>query len=283
MAGAIGIDRDRLWTEMSRARKRGDQIVLFLGAGCSTGEVPLARDIVHQLRARQGAKVLPYEVVIYATEVAEHIPDEGDRLKHFQRVCINAAPTKAHRWLAEVLADWQLDNPGTPTPLVLTTNFDSLIERALVNAGANVGVVDVQGRDCSTAAGLASILQDAVATKDVVVVKLFGDAVRGTVTLDLHNGRDVAAALGTVLPGPNQMVVIGYAGAEAGVAELMAELREQQTLDPRQLYWSTPFGVIAPFENEYNYVFAEFLEEQTKWVKNLDFATAVGTLVDPLT
>mmetsp|Transcript_23525 Transcript_23525/g.61586 ORF Transcript_23525/g.61586 Transcript_23525/m.61586 type:complete len:556 (+) Transcript_23525:95-1762(+) len=264
---------------LSKTLKRGGKpkVVLFLGAGCSEAAgIPLARDIVNELRVEaKEPKLQPDDPVFYSFEVKKYIHCNADRQQLFvdkcRDKCQKTAPTAAHHQLAKAVKAAKDTYPGQML-VIVTTNFDALVEKALRKADLDPIVIDLQSsEECSDPER-----QLAQASRDncVAVVKLLGDAAHRTVRLDLEDGKEVGAAIRSQLGPTARVVVAGYSGAEHGVKDMFKELfKDKGGLDPKNLIWCTPPDVrCLPIDDPRNVVFAWFAEKHSEHIKNADFA-----------
>mmetsp|Transcript_16953 Transcript_16953/g.50008 ORF Transcript_16953/g.50008 Transcript_16953/m.50008 type:complete len:775 (-) Transcript_16953:206-2530(-) len=278
MSNTVGMDTARFRKHIQAALATKCKVVLFLGAGCSKPVIPLARDIVNELRARAGeAPLKHFEYVYYQKDVLRLVPSGEDRLDYFRRLCVEATPTENHKKLAYIMKEsW----PLRQLPLILTTNFDALLEEALeVEPVVWKRPDDAVDGVKDSVRNLQSKLKEAAGRRDVAVVKLLGDAAARTACLDMTGGESIAQTLRSSLPSSTRVVVVGYNGGEPGVAALFKSLFEGKgSLDPKNLYWCTPPRAAAPYDDIRNEVFKFFIKKQAKWVQDADFASVVDAL-----
>jgi len=255
--------------------KEKKNILFFLGAGCSWPVIPLARDIVNCLRKSNNKELLSgYDQLNYEHEVTQLMDADSDRQAYFRKLCRDAKPTKVHMEFAKLIDELQSNGQ---VPLILTTNFDSVLERALGKADIEHDVYDL---DSGKPAELQSTLKNAEGEGRLIVVKLLGSAKgKGAVQFNLRHGREVGTALVASLPATTRVVVAGYSGAESGVADMFSTLFfGDRALDPKNLYWCTAPNEGPPFEDPRNVVFRTMKEKLAKWVKDATFAAAVVQL-----
>ncbi len=127
-------------------------------------------------------------------------------------------PTTAHQFIAFIVAQMKID-------LILTTNFDSLIERALRNEGISPTVYEVTKHDPVPSSML-------VRNQDISVVKLHGG------THALRAGYDLDESLSTAALAeirgyfqnesdrgdvPPLLLVLGYSGSDRRVMDIVAD------------------------------------------------------------
>mmetsp|Transcript_22471 Transcript_22471/g.58664 ORF Transcript_22471/g.58664 Transcript_22471/m.58664 type:complete len:938 (+) Transcript_22471:583-3396(+) len=275
MAYVTPIDVDKFRNEMQKTKFK-HKMVLLLGAGCSTPVIPVARDIVNELLVEDGKPPLKEsDPVDYSYHVTRLIEADADRQTYFRDKCKDKGPTEAHRNLAQLVEALLAD--GQP-PLILTTNFDPLLEKALNVAGVETMVHDLVGGQKSVD-DLWSELQDNERTNTVAVVKLLGGTTKGTVRLELERGVDIAHALTMLLPDTSRVVVVGYSGADRGVADLFGHLfKDRGNIDPKNLYWCTEAGKGSPYADPRNHVAFAFRERHSKWVDSVDFASVIAAI-----
>src|SRR5690349_2185652 len=118
--------------------RRGD-VTLFVGAGLSAGAgLPLWADLLRPLAADVGIR-LPSSRYLTATHLLDAAGAYENRFGRQALISqlrktlglVSAAPTAAHAAIAEV---W-------PKGVVITTNFDSLLEASYRDAGRNAHTI----------------------------------------------------------------------------------------------------------------------------------------------
>jgi len=273
--GLVGLDVKEFGTAIKRAlRKPKRSLVLFLGAGCSWPTIPLARDIVDDLRGLYGLRPLrSHEQLYYQHNVEKRMETVDDRYEYFVGLCKDKAPAKPYVELAKLVAKMRADGH---TVVIVTTNFDPLFERALGKEMVDTEVCDLGGVRSDLDSLHKMLSHD---SESLHVVKLLGSTRgEGKVYFDLENGQEVGRALAKVLPSTARVVVLGYGGAEWGVAEMFKTLFETDAMDPKHLFWCTPPGQGPPHDDPRNVVFRIVKDRHPKWVKDASFASAVVQL-----
>jgi len=283
------IDLNAFQHEAEATLENKFQIVFFLGAGCSAPAVPTVQDIIDKLSRGVDPALSPYLETPYETIVMTLHKEEGERQAYFSKLCADKPPTEALKKLAQVIKNVWFHGKKKQEgqlPLFLTTNFDPLLEQALADVGLNPVVHDMAVDVAAAMDRLHSTLSTAADQRRPAVIKLLGQcgdgSKAGTVKFDLDKGWDVAQRMKAVLSENVRVIVVGYRGAEAGVAQFFKELigkhGKHGLMDPQNLYWCTRPGSTAPFRNKDNVVFREFLKKPMKWVQGADFESVVDAL-----
>ncbi len=210
----------------------------LVGAGFSkSAGVPSAWDVLRDITARwyaaetgapAGAEVDPLRWAgerleagaTYSGVLEQLFPERAQRQELLASYFVGKVPTPAHRVLARMAV-------AGLVRVVVTTNFDRLIEAALDDVG-------VRWSRVSSDAELATAQPRDVAP--VFILKLHGDYgsidMRNTTdeisAIDLGVGAELAAILRS-----HGLVVVGYAGTDPAVADILRSTR------PRLgLYWA---------------------------------------------
>eukprot|EP00037_Helgoeca_nana_P036265 m.10553 g.10553 ORF g.10553 m.10553 type:complete len:666 (-) comp7079_c0_seq1:13-2010(-) len=217
----------KLAADLAKCVEDEDQVLFLLGAGASAAAgIPMATGIVNKVRTKRGAAPLAEnESYEYMSEMDKI--SKPDRLKIFLGVCEDKKPTPGHHALASLVAH----HPKS-FGIVLTTNFDPLIENAITLAGKGVQTVVDHS---------AERLRSAVQNKWAAVIKLhgciFGGEVRNTFEELLHIEEDLVPMLIARLTPTTRIVVSGYGGGDATVGKFLQMLENGNVFNPRNLYW----------------------------------------------
>lgn len=210
----------------------------LLGSGFSrSAGVPSAWDVLRDITARWyaaetgtpvGATVDPIgwagerlgASATYSRVLEQLFPERAQRQELLAGYFVGKTPTQAHRTLARMAATGLVR-------VIVTTNFDRLIEASLDDAG-------VRWSRVSSDSELATAQPRDVAP--VFILKLHGDYG----SIDMRNTTDeisvidpgVSAELAAIVRS-HGLVVVGYAGTDPAVAEILRSAR------PRLgLYWA---------------------------------------------
>jgi tetratricopeptide (TPR) repeat protein len=216
------------WWQMSHA------VLEALGAAAAPAlGADAAQALVAGIKRREADGKLPPE---FASDVLTYSMGAW----YFQALaCLDGvAPNRAHRWLA-ALAGARL------LPAIVTTNFDTLIERACAEAGvavrALVSPADYDGLD------VAAHLADPAAP--LLVVKVHGTATRPDTCVDTlaQRKRGPAPAVGRSLRalfGRTRLCVLGYSGADLDAEPNYLFLRQTASEGAPGLTWLCQAGTL---------------------------------------
>jgi hypothetical protein len=203
---------------ISAARSR--RLVTLCGAGLSAGAVPTAPEMIKEIQRRFDtptspfAELDPWEPGAFATAMSSAFGGaDGFRQRRafIADQVFGVAPTAAHRLLARLCGSGCI-------PLVLTTNFDSLIEvAASQRAERNVKVHIVP----------ESLPPAGDRSGTVHVVKLHGDPCFGDLgnlveEMDARTDADMRAGIVPLLL-DRVLLVVGYGYGDANVMQLLME------------------------------------------------------------
>jgi Tfp pilus assembly protein PilF len=272
-AGVGGVLRSldvREFVRRIHLEQPGDQrFALFLGAGCSvTSGIPAAGELVTtkwlpRLRdvrapdepdaeqwAARALKAGGYDpnepATSYGLVMEELFESEGDKQQEVDALCSGKAPSFAYGVLAQLVAGY-----GGRFNVVLTTNFDDLVEDALfyyVNMRPTVILHE----------SLALFIRSTPTRP--LVVKLHGDhrlAPRNTNLETAAIQKDIRESVANLLR-DRGMIFVGYGGHDRGIVDMLTRLPEH----------ALPFGVYWVAHREPRSEVAEWLRRRDAiWVK----------------
>lgn len=272
-AGAGGVLRAldiREFVRRIHLEQPGDQrFALFLGAGCSVSSgIPAAGELVttkwlprlRDVRApdepdpeQWAARVLkaggydPDEpATAYGLVMEELFKAEGDKQQEVDALCSGKVPSFAYGVLAQLVAGY-----GGRFNVVLTTNFDDLVEDALfyyVNTRPTVILHE----------SLALFIRSTPTRP--LVVKLHGDhrlAPRNTNLETAAIQKDIRESVANLLR-DRGVIFVGYGGHDRGIVDMLKMLPGQ----------ALPFGVYWVAQREPRSEIAHWLRERDAvWVK----------------
>jgi hypothetical protein len=264
--GFVSVEIVDLGTFARQWAVEGRRIAWLLGAGASaSARVPTASQIVLDLLARMYAAahglvlqelnlgdqstrdaILAYydgmngmppvgDPSDYSTAFALALPDEGPRRQYFRVLLRDRMPSYGQRVLGALLVQGSVD-------LVLTTNFDDLLEQATDGARA---AQEAPSRPRLGVAALGDAGRANLALSDddfPFLIKLHGDfRERELKNLDpelLHQDERLRQAF---LDASRRfgLAVIGYSGRDASVMAMLAEATRTREALPGGLWWLT--------------------------------------------
>jgi tetratricopeptide (TPR) repeat protein len=234
---------------VAQADKR--EFSLFLGAGASRSSgIPLASEMVHEWRqlafreqsrsgdtlngwcAKQAWFGQPNE---YSLLFEALYPDERARQKFIEPKIESAFPAWGYLYLANIIREGHFN-------LVFTTNFDDLLNEALTRFIGYNAVV------CAADSEVATINASTARAK---IVKLHGDylfkKLKNT-SEDLQRLTDNMERKFAEFARQCGMLVVGYAGADQSIMELLDKLLQDVDTFPGGIYWGLhdPEAALAP-------------------------------------
>ena len=200
--------------QASKRLQSASNVVLLMGAGCSKAAgIPLGSEIVDELK-QHGAQSssLSYSAVVRAT-----FPSAQQRNSFFESKCAGKSPTKGHKHLAEHI---------TSCKLILTTNFDMLLEKSFQGRDVDLFVLDAVDEEskCKTFVDRFKHGNRSAALR--CVVKLHGTYTSTTSNtydeLEKVKGHIVSAIMSAVssMQAP-LLVVLGYSGGDRSIETLI--------------------------------------------------------------
>lgn len=237
-------------TDVVHAIRSSGRLTVFLGAGVSrTAGIPLAGEIVLSLGERlrkEGAtgadteenlqqwlerqpfydKDEPYASVLDAT-----FPNPAERAGYFETLMGEARPGKAHLALAALMQHGVI-------PCVLTTNFDRLMEYAIVRVCRQMPCV-LLFDETPTYVDMRSARPK--------VFKLHGDYLFGNIRNlghELYLVKDSTSKKIGLAVREGTLVVAGYGGGDQSVMEVLRDLAKRKEAFPGGVYWLTLEGRI---------------------------------------
>lgn len=229
---------DNLIKKLTRVNDWNDfQIVFLLGAGCSRSSgIPGAQELAsHWLREirEDNPQKFPSLTDDNASsnyfEIFNERFQESERKPAIDRFIKSAYPGLGYVIFTNLLASadkWGNKNKKRFN-MILTTNFDNLIEQAFIVYTSERPVVIPDH-------SLIGFLKD---VNSISVVKIHGDsryAPRNQLdTVDELPGEVIAAISESI--GRGVLIVLGYAGAENGVAKLIGKLVSDNMI--KQIWW----------------------------------------------
>ena len=252
---------------------RDHRYTLFLGAGCSKSSgIPTAGELVLE---RWIPKIAPSgedpiewakanidsfdehdPTLSYGAVIEKRFPYPMMRQAEIERICEAALPGFGYSVVAQLCAQ-----NNTPFSVVLTTNFDDLVADAMFLYTAESRPLVIHH------AALAKYIRPTRSRP--MVVKLHGDArlsPKNTLLETEEIEQDMRTQVKNLLAGQG-LLFFGYAGADSGVFQILAEL-SSNALD-LGVYW---VNKNLPASEE----FRNWLEErQATWVRYTDFDEAM--------
>lgn len=195
------------------------KVVFFLGAGCSKSSgIPLASEIVSKLQEEGKASS---EHQSYTSALMDAFPSQRARSHFFRELCGKATPSRGYKHLADMV-----HYPAIP--LIVTTNFDDLVEQSLRQQSRKYSILDP----------FSSPMARTTANESLVsVMKLHGDL--NSQTLNTFEETD-NVKIEQFLPLAKQtfssnvlLVFVGYGGNDHGVARWLEQLEVQEST----VYW----------------------------------------------
>lgn len=217
-----------LHTLISHLRAEPGRFAMLIGAGVSVSAgIPIGQGIINRLKARYPERLHPDRDYSYTEAFNVALPGphhRGERRALFERLCAGRAPTAEHQMVAHLV------DRGI-APIILTTNFDHLIEAALLarSRGPRVYLHDKDIDPAESAVGRPLLL------------KLHGDFLFE----DLANLEDELRAKMTqnmrrkllrFLRGRG-LIVLGYGGNDASVMTLLGEAMVSKECLTHGLWW----------------------------------------------
>lgn len=218
-------------------------LTVFLGAGISrTAGIPLAGEIVFDLAKRlrdrdapeqsdgddpwEWLKAQPFYDARnpYASVLDAAFSNRTERTQFFEKIIHGAVPTKAHLAIAGLMERQVVS-------LALTTNFDRLMEHAIVRICGRMPCVLLYDE-------LPSIF--AIRSQRPKVLKLHGDYLFGNIrNLDreLHVVKQSMSEKIDIAAKQGPCVVAGYSGADSSVMEVVERLAADDDAFPGGVFW----------------------------------------------
>jgi Tfp pilus assembly protein PilF len=263
------IDLQELVKRVSLERPEDQRFALFLGAGCSvTSGIPAAGELVTtkwlprlcnvrapgerdpEAWAARALKALGYDpddpAASYGLVMEELFESDGDKQQEIEALCSGKLPSFAYGVLAQLVAGWQ-----GRFNVVLTTNFDDLVEDALFYCrGVRPTVI--------THESLALFIRP-TRTRPLVV-KLHGDHRLAPKNTNLETAEiqaDVRQSVAGLLH-DRGLIFVGYGGHDHGIVRMLRELPPE----------ALPFGVYWVARREPRSEIAKWLRERNAiWVR----------------
>lgn len=235
-----------------RIQKAPEQHVFFLGAGVSVAAgIPSANGIINQLkeklyRGRTGLsseisvkheqmdkwilcnKLLNPEKSFYSQILALVFPLAFERRRYFEALIDGKQPTKAHSLFAKITFE-SLHVRGM-VPIIVTTNFDRLMEQALIQEFGDFPYVSYHEQDATNFPMDGS---------HPTILKLHGDYLYEDIAnleneLAARYQGNMAQKLSKCLRN-RDLIVVGYSGNDSTIMDLLKNLSKTEGMG--RIYW----------------------------------------------
>ncbi len=213
--------------ELIQRFEGGKPLILLAGAGISaTAGVRTGEDLAAQLRKERPSVFRRLEALSYSEVFRRAIPRVEDRRARIESECRGCWPQEEHLWVAQLIKHRCLR-------AVLTTNFDHLIEYALMQVGCEG--IPVLLYDDELLPGLWP-----PETPPIVKIHgdfLFDDIANLTEELQSKLRENMRHALLAMTEGAD-LLVVGYSGSDNTVVSLLGEMVRGRPPAATRVWWS---------------------------------------------
>lgn len=213
--------------ELVRRVKDGKPLVLFAGSGISaTADVRTGEDLAAQLRKERPRAFRGHGELSYSEVFRKAIPRVEDRRARVEKECLGRLPQSEHLWVAQFIKHRHLR-------AVVTTNFDHLIEHALMRVCCE-GIPVILNED---------ELHPGLWPPEIPpIVKIHGDFLFDDIanlTEELQNKlrENMRHALLGMTAGAD-LLVVGYGGSDDTVMSLIGEIVRNRSSAETRVWWS---------------------------------------------
>ncbi len=241
----------RTLDDVASAIRLSRRLTVFLGAGISrSADIPLASEIIAELGNELKSKNTtglennqdvykwlekqPFydESNPYASVLDTSFPNRIERKNYFETLINGKQPTKAHFAIAELMSCGIVPN-------VLTTNFDRLMEYAIIRICRQMPCVLLFDE-------IPNYLD--IKSNRPKVLKLHGDYLFGNIRnlgYELYLVKESMSKKIELAAKQGVLIVAGYSGGDNSVMEVFEELATQKDAFPDGVYWLTLRGHAA--------------------------------------
>ena len=221
--------RQEIWIKDLLERLReGKALVLLAGAGISaTAGVRTGQQLSKELRERHPALFRPEENLSYSDVFRRTVPEVRLRRALIEEECFGRSSQAEHLWIAQLMKEQRVR-------AVITTNFDHLIEHALIRVGAR-GIPVVLNDD--------ELRIDSNAREGTpLLIKIHGDFLFDHIAnlpeeLAAKLRQNMSHAL-LDLTTEADLLVIGYSGSDDTVVQLIGEIVRNRSPSVTRVWWS---------------------------------------------
>jgi hypothetical protein len=208
--------------------RQGKPLVLLAGAGISaTAGVRTGQQLSNDLRLKHPTLFGPEEKPSYSDVFRRVIPSVRSRRALIEEECLGKSSQNEHLWIAQLMKEQRVR-------AVITTNFDHLIEHALMRVGAS---------------GISIVLNDDEFRMDLnrrrgtpILVKVHGDFLFEDIAnlpeeLAVKLRQNMTHALLDLTTGAD-LLVIGYSGNDDTIVQLIGEIVRNRSASATRVWWS---------------------------------------------
>lgn len=220
------------------------KFTIFLGAGVSkSAGIPLASEIVESLstelysnnksptdkntqRINIWLKKQPFydPENPYASVLDVSFPNRIERAAYFERLISGKSPSEAHLALATLMK-------RNIVSVVLTTNFDRLMEYAVVRVCRQMPIISLFDK-------LPNYID--MRSKRPKIFKLHGDYLYGNIRnlgYELYLVKQSMSKKIEITAKEGPLIVVGYGGGDDSIMDIFDELATDQSTFPGGIYW----------------------------------------------
>jgi hypothetical protein len=208
--------------------REGKPLVLFAGAGISaTAGVRTGQQLSNDLRIGHPTLFRSEENLSYSDVFRRAVPNVKFRRALIEEECLGKSSQTEHLWIAQLVKEERLR-------AVITTNFDHLIEHALMRVGASrISIVlndDEFRMDLNARKGTP------------MLVKVHGDFLFDHIAnlpeeLAAKLRQNMSHAL-LDLTTEADLLVIGYSGSDDTIVQLIGEIVRNRSASTTRVWWS---------------------------------------------
>lgn len=208
--------------------RQGKPLVLLAGAGISaTAGVQTGQQLSGDLRRKHPTLFRPEENLSYSDVFRRVVPNVKLRRALIEEECLGKSSQTEHLWIAQLMEENRVR-------AVITTNFDHLIEHALMRVGAS---------------GISIVLNDDEFRMDLntrkgtpILVKVHGDFLFDHIAnlpeeLAAKLRQNMSHAL-LDLTTEADLLVIGYSGSDDTIIHLIGEIVRNRSASTTRVWWS---------------------------------------------
>jgi hypothetical protein len=212
--------------ELINKFRAGKKFAVLVGAGISRAAgIKTGDEIVQELRLVHHEIFQNDEDRNYSSVMRKAIPDPSDRRKYFEKMCAGKRPTDEHYILATLLDKRKLR-------MVLSTNFDYLLEMAAINVCERRPRVFLHDSRFT-----AEDLLDEIPT----LGKLHGDFLFDDIAnleeeMRQHLSEDMRNKLSAALDNSG-LIVLGYGGNDQTIIQFLEEVGKRTEALKYGLWW----------------------------------------------
>lgn len=222
-----GGSHDTALNDLLDRLRQGKALVLLAGAGISVSAgIRTGEQLTRELREKHAALFQPGEALGYSEVFRRAVPDVRLRRARIEAECIGRRSQTEHLWIAQLMKERRVRG-------IITTNFDHLIEQALMRVGAS---------------GISVVLYDDELRCDLsehrtpILVKIHGDFLFDDIAnLPEELARKLRQNMTNALcdfTDAADILVVGYSGSDDTVVQLIGEIVRNRPATATRVWWS---------------------------------------------